>query len=241
MIALLFFKLMFISNMGVTQNSLPDNISPNDHLFVWARNGLNVRSGPGTSFEIIDGLNYGDSVQIISKTDVSFNLALVSKVDSFHSSNNLLHNIGNVIHYGQWVRVKLEEGAYGYVISQFLLNIRPDLLSADEFVPLEIKSIDTIYSGNTPNNEGLYHFMEIQYYGSVKRTDMGGSSWSETTIEFKGFTIAEVIMITQANDEDNLIQQNWKNEVKLIGLEGMCHTTITKKGGSVIYYFMCAC
>lgn len=97
--------MCFSYNVGTgwTSNSdvktyLLNSLDPNDNsgsvykAKVTSSNGLNVRSGAGTSYRVIDVLNYNDVVTLVDK--------------------NLYNNV--------WYKVKLSDGTIGYCSSTYL-------------------------------------------------------------------------------------------------------------------------
>ena len=144
---------------------------------------------------------------IIFKSNVDFNIALVSRLDSAHN-DIYLYNTGPVIYYGEWVKIKFGLDKIGYVANQYLLNLKP-LLSSDETItPIAPTIIDTIYSASVPNDKSQYLSINFEYLDSIKRFDTGGSSWYSSIIEFKDFTIHQIMIIMGISNDSYYIHQN---------------------------------
>ncbi|MDF1694820.1 MAG: SH3 domain-containing protein [Saprospiraceae bacterium] len=235
------FLLSYGVNSNLTQATLvQDNTN---HHYVWARDGLNVRSGPGTNYEIIATLNFGDSIEVVRKTAKKCNIYAVSKVDTnyYYSENE---TVGPLILYGEWIQIKTNTGKEGFVINQYILKVKPHLTNNEKnwmLIDMPLESTDSSFFYNANEGELMWNEIVHRYEGNVVQIESRGNVWWQTEIEFDGYTFQEVIVIMNIEDETTLVLRNWKEEVELIEEGQICNIFLVKKGSKIIYMESCSC
>jgi hypothetical protein len=219
-----------------------DNYKIGDSLFVWASSGLNVRNGPGTNFNIKSKLVFGSKVQIIKKTNKHFNIKGISKVNP----NAYIKNTEPVIFKGNWVEIKTESGLTGFVIDQYLINLKPfNKLKIKSFVlNLDYISYDTTNIRLLEHEGGLKEYKTKTVYNkNIVATSTFGGYTGEVVFTFKNYSIEEVLIIFSSafnNYEEYVVDKNWENEIDFSDYE-MCYFTVRKEGSTVIFSYGCSC
>ena len=239
-ILMLLLLVSINSDLSAQENDQPYITS--ESLFVWARNGMNVRSGPGTNYQIVDGLQYGDEVQMISRTDVSYNINPFPEIDT--SSKKFGGElVGPIILYGEWMKIKSPNGKIGYAVSQYLIALKPaKSKSMYGRIDLNIQSIDTLYhSWQKLDGPGLQTSIQSNYNDGIKTSEYNEGKWGAVSTNFTGYTMAEVFVMMEVKGEAMTIIRNWENEIQLQDDEQMCEISIMKEGDKVTYSISCSC
>jgi len=216
-------------------------LDSNDHLYVWAQNGMNVRFGPGTNFKIVDKIAFGDQVEFIgdaqSKTKYSINLN--PKVDkSFLKYKDEKYQ--SIIFEGKWIKIKTANGVVGFAISQYFMNLKPLSDQNDNSLALEVRSIDTLCYNDTfyKARKGIT-IIKYQYDNNIECIDKKSKLESEEIIIFPKLKLAEVLIILKQDDRENSIVKNAKDEFILENDE-LCITTIKEINNKVVYRKKCS-
>lgn len=232
---LLMLALMLIS-VDITASS---TFEPGDKKYVWAKNGLNIRSGPGTSYDILDKITFGDSIELVLATDLAYNISALPKVDTSHYRYNI-EKIQPFIMNGYWMKIITRKGIIGYTISQYLLDIKPtatqDLLN----VPLQIMSVDTLLKRNEfGGGESPDLIVQYSYAKGIINKVERGIAYS-STVQFPNMTFAEVLVVMGLEGSFLKIMRNWKEELVLSD-GGMTYIRITLGDDRVVYKIVYSC
>ena len=242
MIKGLFIITLTLTVLSISSaTTLANNYHSGDQLYVWAKNGLNVRSGPGTEFDILDGLIFGEHITVIEKTKKSFNVLGIPgrKATQYYAVTD------PVILYGRWVKIRTTDSVEGYVIDQYLLDIQPDTSKKKYLEPnLFISSVDTLYK-NTEFTDGSGRNLAIlyTYVGGITRLESSGGVWGSEKYIIPNYSIEESLILLSPlfNDYHNYsVTLNWKNELRFTDNE-LCGFTITVKDGKTYFEWMCSC
>jgi len=206
---IIFFGLLLI---GCSNTSLgSDNYKTGDSLFVWAPNGLRLRSEPNTKSTIITTLKFGQRVTIIQKTDLKFNVNYNSE-PWIDTSNN---KVDPIILYGNWVKVSVDSNLVGYVIDQYLLAIEPNR-NINEWVLKPIKT-DTISNLEyLPDGSHSNLVIKTTYNHDIIGIGTTGENWGGTFYTFPKFTIEEVLVFFFFAKQETTkysIESNKKDEI----------------------------
>ncbi len=210
-----------------------DNYEIGDTLYVWAKNGLNLRESAGTKSTILSKISFGEWLVVQEKSEETYNILGISPT----KSNYYNKNTDPVIFKGNWVKVIDSKGNVGYVIDQYLLRIRTFNITT-EGIELETLTIDTIFK-NAFNLE-----IEKQHIYNIKSKINSGSSWSSQEFEFQNFTIEEVLVLFSArldNYKNIRVERNWKDQVYLTDDDEICSFSITKNEEFVKVVIHCSC
>ena len=228
------FLFVFIAIISFSVEGFSDDTNP-DTKHVWARSGLNVRSGPGTNFEVIEKLMFGDSVTMISESDVKYNIIGISKIDTAQHYFSRHEKKGPFILYGKWVEIYTTGGKFGYVVDHYLLDIPANATNLE--FPFEEISRDTL---SIAGEDGSYETsVSIKY----KENIIGGFTGNKCYEEFyilSGYSIQDAFVMLLHNPDVNLhVTKNWPNELQLWDGGMYSYRFILKDG--VIYYSFEAC
>jgi hypothetical protein len=104
----LFFSLiaLFVSNSAFS--IVNDSVK-----YVWAVNGLNIRSAPNIQGKIIKKISFGDSVLLLTTTGLKHKVVFM---DSMYEYNRMLYLTGH------WVKIKSGQ-TEGYAFDSYLLSV----------------------------------------------------------------------------------------------------------------------
>lgn len=237
-IILIFLGTIFFTNFAFCS----DDYRVGDTLYVWASNGLNLRKGPGTNFGKIAKINFGDRILINQKSNVTFNITGISQIDSIYSPLNT----DPIIFKGNWVKVTTDSGIVGFVIDQYLINLKP-IGKSKEFsyrLKLEPISIDTINKRMLENEGGAYESTIKKVYSTnITEFETSGGYSGDVTFIFENYTIEEVMILfsTSLNDYNGFaVHKNWENEIEFTDNE-ICTFSIKKNNSKIIFLFSCSC
>lgn len=215
-------------------------LDTNEHLYVWAQNGMNVRFGPGTNFKIMDKIAFGEQVEFIgdTQTKTQYSINLNPKVDkSFLKYKDEKYQ--RIIFDGKWIKIKTVNGVEGFAISQYFMNLKPLTSIKDNSLALEVRSVHTVC-----NREILLVATEVssvikyQYDNNIERIVTKYGVGSEEEIVFPNLSISEVLIILKQDDREVSIIKNDKDEFVLEN-DNLCTTTIAKVDDKVIYCKKC--
>lgn len=210
-----------------------DNYEIGDTLFVWAKNGLNLRESTGTKSKILSKISFGEWLLVQEKSEETYNILAISPAESTYYGKNT----DPVIFKGNWVKVIDSKGNVGYVIDQYLLRIRTFNITT-EGIELETLTIDTIFKS------ALNLEIEKQHIYNIKSKIISGRSWASQEFEFQDFTIEEVLVLFSAkfdNYKNIRVQRNWKDQVYLTDDDEICDIRITKNKEFVKVAILCSC
>jgi len=219
-----------------------DHYKIGDQLYVWARNGINVRNGPGTNYTILKTISFGDAVVIVDTTLIKYNLTAM-EADMEQDPG---YKIDPLILRGHWVKVSIDSVLTGYVIDQYLLTIEPENLyglDAHENNYLKIISIDTTWRNPVEHHGNEPHYcLKITFDQKITRGSCPSEIGSEVSFEFPGFSIEEVIIFfsnASGNFTDCYVLQNWKEKLEF--QQELCTWKLMKKNDSIFVYIECNC
>ncbi len=225
--------LVLISIALFVNDSFCNNNNP-DMEYVWARSGLNVRSGPGTSFGVIEKLVFGDSVLIISKTGIKYNVSGISNVDSTQHYSTRYEKKGAYILYGKWIEIYTPNGEIGFVINHYVLRIKPNLENQD--ISFREMSRDTV---SLFENDGESN-IAVTYTHDISALFNGTQFCHSEVYSIPEFTLQEAfIMLFHKKMENLVVIKNWPNELKLSDGWMNEYSFIVKDG--VVYYSFITC
>jgi|GEM_PF-3091559 len=220
----------FLVNEGLA------NESNTNKDYIWARSGLNVRSGPGTSYDIIEKLSFGDSVTVLTKTDKSYNITGIQEVDKRIHYYSRKVKTGPFILYGDWVEIYTTSGNIGYVVSQYLINVKPNV--EDSSCPFEEISRDTlsIYDEITSFETNV----TLIYKYGIKRDIAAGKCYMEQYV-LPEYTIQQAFVMLMNSRVKNLkVIKNWPNEL-VLGDGSMYNYYFNMKDGAVCFRYEACC
>jgi len=233
----LILALLFISVDLVAQ----DFNNSEDSLYVWARNGLNVRSGPGTSFDIVAKLTFGDKVRHLSDSENTYNIKTFSNIDTNYYRYRT-ENIQPYIMYGHWVKILLDNGTPGFAISQYLLDIIPTEAKSYNVLPIKLTVTDTIKREGVGQDFEFTNFsIEYNYVNNIVSTESYCSGGVATIIEFPGLSMDEAIIILGLDQLQLILRRNWRKELMLAEIDGLCDMKFVIKKSKIVYRLCCFC
>lgn len=215
-----------------------DNYQVGDKLYVWAKNGLNIRKGHSSKSSRLGTISFGDSVRVVEKTQYNYNAIGVTNSDRSQ-------NLDNIILYGNWVKVENSNGQIGYVIDQYLIRIRPYLPAKELNSSLYLKELnrDTLFC-RVPfrDGESLNIRTEVAYEFGVTNLIESGGVWNSNVTTFPNFTIEEVLILMSFDEEESdfRIITNWPNKIEFHD-DGLCSIKIEKIDNEVIVTVFCSC
>lgn len=209
MIRIILFGLLLIGCSNISLGA--DNYKTSDTLFVWASNGLHLRSKPNTNSTILTTLKFGQNVAILEKTDFKFNVSSNSEPWIDNTNNK----IDPIILYGNWVKVSVDSNLVGYVIDQYLLAIEPNG-NKNEWVlkPINADTISTLK--DLPDGSHSDLVIKKTYNREITGIETTGENWGGTVYRFPGFTIEEVLVFfffSKQEPTKYLIETNNKDEI----------------------------
>lgn len=225
--------LMFLS----TYSKGADKYDIGDNLFIWAKSGLNLRSGPGTNFKVIEKLGFGEEILVKEKSEKTYNITGISKV----KSNYYSRKVDPLIFKGKWVKVLTESGNEGFLIDQYLLSVQPKDRYKRQMdgINLDLVKVDTVL---IHDGSGFNRSIEKIYLSNIKSTESSGGSWYELTYMFPNYSVEEALILLSSvwNDYKNFtILRNWKEELILQAYD--CKFKITLKENEVRIIIFCSC
>lgn len=229
---------LFLSNMLVSQ----PNHQAGESLYVWATNGLNVRTLPSTSSKIISKIPFGTKVTIVENTEIAYNITGISNIEPHHIGEK----VGPIILNGKWVKVELDNDIIGYVIDQYLLYIEPNNILDKNPSTLNLKliKIDTVYkSPIVRDGEGLNVVIEKTYEHGIYEIEKQGGVWSSSTFQFENFSFQDIMILFSSSFRDFAgysVSRNWVNEIHF-GNGELCGFTLIQKDGFIEFDIGCSC
>lgn len=227
--------LVFVSIISFSVNGISEIINPNTE-YIWARSGLNVRSGPGTKYKVIEKLVFGDSLTIISETDVKYNMSGISNVDTTQHYFTRYEKKGAFVLYGKWVEIYTPGGKFGYVIDHYLSNVPPNIMNEERVFNEISRDTISIFGVDDSYETSISLIFENGITGGTSVTQ---GCYEESYI-LPGYTIQEAfVMLIQNTDVRLKVTKNWPNELSLSDGGMYSHSFILKEG--VVYYSFEAC
>lgn len=110
--------------MLITSNSWPSELNAGDTVYVWAKNGLWLREGPGITAKSIEELPYGTPLKILDKGQGAYESTVlyIDKKSEINKEGIRKYNIA-----GAWREVQNinKESQKGYIFDGWLLNLPP--------------------------------------------------------------------------------------------------------------------
>lgn len=226
-----------------------DNYALNDTLYVWARNGLNLREQPDLKGKVIKTLEPGARVIVREITEKKLTLNSGADTSELIKEPYLLR--------GEWILVEIDSGRKGYLFDVYLLKFHTPSESAykiQEYL-LEIRkeelSIDTIW-----NPEGIERYESDSEIYTVKINSNNGIRSSVTynsalglrISEIDGFSIEEGFIFYMFFNPDKdpfsegdnpRLLKNWADEL-YIGIS-ICDIRFHLKGKTLFIEERCSC
>lgn len=218
-----------------------DQYSKGDTLFVWAKNGLNLREKPDTKSKILAKVSFGDFLIIVQPTDQEYHV-LGIKPDNV--PNSYVQESDPVIFKGKWVQVMDQFGQIGFVIDQYLLRHKPSPERNSTFVQFDILRTDTTFLNPVPEDGGALNLSKITYlaHGITLNSEWGGV-WILETYQLPDHTIQEALVrisSTLDNFTNWRVKRNWKEEIIIVD-DGICGMRIWMDHGLVRMEYSCSC
>lgn len=218
-----------------------DQYSKGDSLYVWAKNGINLREKPDTKSKILVKIPFGDFLTIQNSTDQPFHILGIkpNKVP-----NSYVQESDPVIFKGKWVQVMDQFGQIGYVIDQYLLVHKPSPERNSTFIQFDILRVDTTFLSPLPEDGGALNLSKITYlaHGITLNSEWGGV-WIQERYELPDHTLEEALVRLSAS-LDNFtnwhVRRNWKEEIILVD-DGICGLRIWMDHGIVRMSYSCSC
>ncbi len=220
-----------------------DHYKIGDKLYIWARNGINLRKGPGTKYTVIKSLAFGDSVIILDSCRETYNVNAIPSATFIQDPKQVADPL---ILKGHWVKVTIDTMHTGYVIDQYLLPLKPvnifsQFVFEDNF--FQIRSVDTTYDNpiELHGNKSRY-CIQVNYDLGITRFSCKGEQESGYDYQFPGFSIEEVIVFfnnAYNNFLDCYVLKNWKDN--LVFQESTCTWTIRTKDNITSVSMECHC
>lgn len=219
-----------------------DNYALNDTLYVWARNGLNLREQPDLKGKVIKTLESGTRVIVREMTEKK--LTLNSGVDTteFTKEPYLLK--------GEWILVEIDSGRKGYLFDVYLLKFPTPRLTdyvPDDYLVYQWKSglsIDTTWDDEFKKaGEIKYQAQEgIRFTRSIAR------EYGALIMEVDEFSIEDVFIFYMffhpdgnifSNFDNPVLDKNWADELN-ISIE-ICTIRFYLKGKTLFIEENCSC
>lgn len=218
-----------------------DNYLPSDSLYVWASNGLRLRSAPSTKSKIITTIQFGKLVEVIEKTNVSYNFNLIPGSTNINGKPS----VDPIILYGHWVKVKVDSNLIGYVIDQYLLTIEPCNKGNNNEWSLELLQVDTMTKyQELPDGTFSYPKIKKTFQYNISEIESTGENWGDAFYTFPGFTIEEVLIFFSHTTDQfknyNIVLMNWDTE-KIISDNSCCEIRIKSEEGHISFNSTCGC
>lgn len=216
-----------------------DNYEVGDTLFIWSKNGLNLRSSPGINFKILEVLNFGDELHIESKTNRNHNVIGLSETNEFGK------NVDSLVFEGNWVKVKTKTGIEGYVIDQYLLSVKPNEKDKTFLydINLEVCQVDTTSNDSKYDVNRLNYTVMKTYVKGIKSFESSGEAWGESIFLIPDYSIEEVLVLLSASFHDyaNFKVLRDRKEGLVLTDNELCEFVISKEEGKIRVQIFCAC
>ncbi|PEK99730.1 hypothetical protein CN601_22945 [Bacillus sp. AFS017336] len=124
-----------------TLQSSAQTFSENTNTYKSSGNGVRIRSGAGTSYQILGSVNKGQSIEVISYSNGWYKVKVngitgymsatyVEKVTESNSSTNQVVTSGNYISTGNGVRIRSGAGTNYQIIGSVNKNQKLDVISS---------------------------------------------------------------------------------------------------------------
>lgn len=211
-----------------------DNYVVGQKLYVWAKNGLNLREGTSTTYPINQKLLFAEEIIVLEKREEIY------KVKAINHPNQ------PIILKGNWVKIKSKNGIIGYVIDQYLLSLKPNSSPTNRKLNLQLIKVDSIQQ--IPEHKSLdgkdkIGILKKNYDGGiVEEEEISGGMWTSSKYTFPNFTIEEVLIIFSSswnNYKELEVLTNWKNKVDITDKE-TCTIKLKFEKNKVIAEIFCA-
>ena len=225
--------------------------------FVWATNGLNLRTAPNTSSEVIGKLSFGDSLTILETTELKYTNLLINKTDQEKHPIFLT---------SYWVKIRFN-GKEGFVINGYLLDFPcpkkneqiGDYLRrmSKEFGSAKLDTELSLRFGNVrfqysqlklPNGKRIGFNQEKFESKKNDKTESERDYGNEEFRYFQGFTMQEILIFlnpfygTEIKKQFEFkVRRNWAEMIWLTD-GGMQEIELTKFNNKVIvFYYKVSC
>lgn len=216
-----------------------DNYKKGDTLFVWAKNGLNVRNKPTTKSKVILKLLFCDSLKVIGIDFGEHNVLGIS--DHLKQEKDRTPVILN----GNWIKIELIDGTVGYVVDQYLLKYKSNKKYKEreyEF-PFDLIRCDTVFKREiSSDGEGLNCKTINSYKHGIINTIEQGGVWYRSTYKFPDLTVEEVFIVMFLYDLDEYLTvlKYWPNLIEFHD-DGLCRYKLYFKDGTATLEEFCSC
>jgi hypothetical protein len=163
------FIIITICHIHLFANS--KDLEVGDTLFVWADNGLFVRSRPDINSDLITKLNYGERVIVLEIDDRDFEYEILK------STKTKKQTFPKISVIGKFIKVNLS-GKVGYVYGGLLSKLKPinkdeNLVEYFDRVFGQLKILEDIHSETSD-----YKFKRIIYNnGTILQKENGNENW----------------------------------------------------------------
>jgi len=211
--------------------------SGEQYKYVWADSGLNLRQGPGTDQPIVEKIAFGDSIEILRVTDETYNITGIKQVDSTQYYFTRYERKAPFILYGHWVEVLTSTGNVGYVVSQYLLPIRPAINQDLRLLELSSDTISVVEQDYTQR------FFVRHFDKGASASQYINDKGYEESFTFPDMSIQEVFVLLASswgNFNNGTVGKNWKSELYFNDGE-LCEISILQKDGYVYATISCYC
>jgi hypothetical protein len=221
-----FFTIVLITFTAVVLAA--DNYNPGDTLYIWAKNGLNLRKSYAVTSPVIRKLDFGETVIVIEKTNEPYETALIEGLP--HEEPDL--HIDPFVCKGLWVKVKLLSGETGYVVDPYLLAMDPDAfyVVGNPTDPMHVIRHDTLWvNPDTAYNAQPIACLRLHHPYNVATEVCLAAIDSEHTYIFPGMTTEEALIFF-AYEHDNYIEaimSDFHHDGVRLAVNEMCNWTVS--------------
>lgn len=112
----LLITLIFLSSLAFGKE-----YKEGDVLYVWARNGVNLRETPSSTGKVIEVLKYGSEVEVLSQSEkIKFAYEYLQPLKKYDGENE----IKPLTLHGYWIKIKVGDKV-GYTFNKLLLEYEP--------------------------------------------------------------------------------------------------------------------
>jgi len=246
---LILFFLTISNSPQLDQDRFTIKNEINEVYYVWAKNGLNLRSSPTVEGKIITHIPFGDNLTFLKKTEHKY-------INKFVENGKFEKN--PILLRSNWVRVKYKD-LEGYLIDGYLLNLKcPDKNENIEKYLIRIgkengfeklkKKVKYEFGKITFNCSqiNLPEGKRISFQNSteLKNNKKQDASSVEFFWYFKGFTANEVLIfmnpffdIEHNEGSPFKVQKNWEEKIVLLNYIEEISIFVLPNEEIIFYYF----
>ncbi len=229
-LSLLLFNIIFAA----------ENYTVGDTLYVWAKNGMNLRADANTKSKVKQKLAFGDFIVVQEKTLVNYKELFPLEL----STVSLDPKPKNLILRGNWVKVISSNGIEGYLVDPYLLKYRPKYIYTNngELNIKETKRYQT-FKAKPSMKDGELRSKETVFYEHNIVAKITYADYILYEYEFESYSIQDCLILMMSRDDIKFAILEKNLDTNLIIWNDSCDYNFKKikSKHKILLKGLCAC